>query len=203
MNLEDFQNLDPQNFGNWPVPVKAVVILLICVVALGAGYYFVTQKQIEQLQTLERKEISLRDDFTTKQKKANSLKQLEEQLESIREIFTELLRRLPTQTEVADLLRDISLAAQANGLDVELFKLQKERAGKQFYKELPIDLTLTGTYSALGNFVSDVSKMERIVTQHNIRILEGRNDSPVLTMRSIAKIYRLEDSQQGKKGKKK
>ncbi len=199
MNLDEFQNLDPQNFGNWPVLVKAVIILLICVVALGAGYWFITQKQLDALKTLEDEEMTLVQDFDRKQRKANSLEQLKEQLASIREIFTELLRRLPTEAEVADLLRDISLTAQANGLDVKLFKLQKERSGKQFYKELPIDLVLTGTYAALGNFVSDVSKMERIVTQHNIKISEAEPNTSLLKMDVVAKIYRLEDSKDKKK----
>ncbi len=192
MDINEFKNLDAQNFGNWPIPVKAVAILVICLMALGAGYWFITQKQLEELAQLEAQELSLIEDFDRRQKKANSLEQLKEQLASIREIFTELLRRLPTEAEVADLLRDISLTAQANGLDVKLFQLQPERSGKQFYKELPINLRLTGTYAALGNFVSDVSKMERIVTQHDIQISEEKEGS-ILKMEMVAKIYRLEE----------
>jgi len=29
MKMEDFNNLEPQNFGNWPIPVKALIIIVL------------------------------------------------------------------------------------------------------------------------------------------------------------------------------
>lgn len=36
----DFANLDPNNIGMWPMALKAIVLLIAFVAALGGGYYF-------------------------------------------------------------------------------------------------------------------------------------------------------------------
>ena len=48
---------------------------------------------------------------------------------------------------------------------------------KDFYAELPIKISLTGSYHQLGEFVSGIAALPRIVTLHDIEIKpdnEGR-----------------------------
>lgn len=198
--LEDFQNIDPNNVGNWPIPVKIVVILLVCVLAAGAGFYFITQEQLVELDKKEQEEIKLRDEFRTKQGEANSLEKLREQLKQIEDSFKELLKKLPTETEVPGLLVDISQTGLANGLNFELFQPMGERDGQGgFYKELPIKLRVRGTYHALGKFVSDIALLQRIVTQHNITIAPVPNSKTGdLTLDTTAKTYRYKDAEEEK-----
>lgn len=198
--LEDFQNIDPNNVGNWPIPVKIVVILLICIVAAGAGFWFITQEQLAMLEKQKAEESKLKEDFKTKQLEANSLDKLKEQLKQIEDSFKELLKKLPTETEVPGLLVDISQTGLANGLNFELFQPLGERDGQGgFYKELPIKLRVRGTYHALGKFVSDIALLQRIVTQHNITIAPVPNDKTGdLTLDTTAKTYRYKDAEEEK-----
>jgi len=203
MNLDEFNNLDPQNFGNWPIAVKAVIIALLCAAALGAGYYFDTQKQLQELTKKEREEKTLFDDFKDKQWKAATLPKLEQQLTEIEANLKDLQRKLPSKAEVAGLIQDISQQAIASGLKSELFKPDREQRGS-VYVEIPIQLRFLGDYHSFGKFISGVAAMPRIVTQHNLKIKETGQDK--LMMEMIAKIYRyleeepLEES--NKKGKK-
>jgi len=198
--LEDFQNIDPNNVGNWPIPVKIVVILLVCILAAGAGFYFITQEQLAELDKKEQEETKLKEEFRTKQGEANSLEKLREQLKQIEDSFKELLKKLPTETEVPGLLVDISQTGLANGLNFELFQPLGERDGQGgFYKELPIKLRVRGTYHALGKFVSDIALLQRIVTQHNITIAPVPNSkSGDLTLDTTAKTYRYKDAEEEK-----
>jgi type IV pilus assembly protein PilO len=198
--LEDFQNIDPNNVGNWPIPVKIVVIILVCVLAAGAGFYFITQEQLATLEKHEQEEIKLKDEFRTKQSEANSLEKLREQLKQIEDSFKELLKKLPTETEVPGLLVDISQTGLANGLNFELFQPMGERDGQGgFYKELPIKLRVRGSYHALGKFVSDIALLQRIVTQHNITIAPVvGSKSGDLTLDTTAKTYRYKDAEEEK-----
>jgi type IV pilus assembly protein PilO len=198
--LEDFQNIDPNNVGNWPIPVKIVVILLVCILAAGAGFYFITQEQLADLDKKEQEEAKLKEEFRTKQGEANSLEKLREQLKQIEDSFKELLKKLPTETEVPGLLVDISQTGLANGLNFELFQPMGERDGQGgFYKELPIKLRVRGTYHALGKFVSDIALLQRIVTQHNITIAPvPNNKSGDLTLDTTAKTYRYKDAEEEK-----
>jgi type IV pilus assembly protein PilO len=198
--LEDFQNIDPNNVGNWPIPVKAVVILLVCILAAGAGFYFITQEQLIDLEKQQQEEKIKLDEFKTKQSEANSLEKLKEQLKQIEDSFKELLKKLPTETEVPALLVDISQTGLANGLNFELFQPIGERDGQGgFYKELPIKLRVRGTYHALGKFVSDIALLQRIVTQHNITIAPvPNNKTGDLTLDTTAKTYRYKNDEEEK-----
>ena len=197
MKFEDFNNLDPQNLGNWPIPVKAVIIALICAAALGAGYYFDTQSQLVTLDETISKEETLKDDFKTKQWQAAALPKLKEQLTQIESTLAELLKKLPNKEQVDELIRDISQTVLASGLKSELFEPQYDRqtTEKGLYEKLPIKLRLIGDYHSFGKFVSGVAAMPRIVTQHDISIKpltekKSERDKQMLTMEMTAQVYR-------------
>jgi type IV pilus assembly protein PilO len=197
MKFEDFNNLDPQNLGNWPIPVKAVIISLACAAALGAGYYFDTQYQLVTLEETISKEETLKDEFKDKQWKAAALPKLKEQLTQIESTLAELLKKLPNKEQVDELIRDISQTVLASGLKSELFEPQydKQTTEKNLYEKLPIKLRMTGDYHSFGKFVSGVAAMPRIVTQHDISIKplkEKKSDreKQQLTMEMTAQVYR-------------
>lgn len=187
MNWSEFRNLDPNNIGNWPAPAKAAVIGFGCAVLLGLGWYFDTNDQRLLLEQVEGKEQTLKQDFEAKQSKVVNLDALKEQLQDIQQSFGDMLKRLPNKTEVAALLVDISQQGLGAGLEFELFKPGSEQPA-EFYVELPINIRVTGSYHQLGQFVSGVADLPRIVTQHDIKI--KAKDKGGLIMESIAKTYR-------------
>jgi type IV pilus assembly protein PilO len=196
MKLQDFNNLDPRNLGNWPIPVKAVVILMLCAAGLAAGYYLDTQNQITELSTFQQKELELIEDFKKKQMDAARLPKLKEQMIEIQENLKELQSRLPNQAQVGGLITDISQQAIASSLKSELFEPQAEKMG-QLYVEIPIKLELSGNYHSFGKFVSGVAAMSRIVTLHDVSIKtndSGQKKTGQLTMNLTAKIYRYRDA---------
>ena len=74
--------------------------------------------------------------------------------------FGSLLRQLPNTTEVPDLLVDITQAGLGHGLEFTLFRPEREQP-KDFYAELPISLTVSGSYHELAQFISDVAALPR------------------------------------------
>ena len=210
MNLiEDIQHLDPQNWGNWPIPIKTMIIIVLCIVALVAGYWFDTQIQIEELNQIEQEEAKLVEDFKKKHLQAATLPKLKEQLVEIEILLGELFKKLPSDTQVDELIRDISQTVLASGLKQELFQPQygREKSEKGLYTKLPITLRAKGNYHAFGKFVSGIAAMNRIVTQHDVSInytgsgKKNKADNP-LTLNMTVQIYRYLDKKTGsKKGK--
>lgn len=183
----DLKNLDLKDLGSLPVPVKLIGIGLLCIAILGAGYWYVVQPKIDELHEAERKEEDLRKDFLVKKAQAINLPAYKQQMEDMQKTFGTLLRQLPNTSEVPDLLVDITQAGLGRGLQFVLFKPDRERP-IDFYAELPINITVTGSYHELGLFVSDLAALPRIVTVENINITG--NDKGVLTMSALAKTYR-------------
>lgn len=197
MTLDELRSLDYKDPGGWPLPIKAVAIVALCVAVLGAGYWFDTRDQLVQLDNAQKKEAQLKSTYEAKMSKAVNLEAYKAQLKEMKVSFGAMLRQLPGKTEIADLLVDISQAGIANGLEFELFKPETE-VPAEFYAELPIKIKVTGTYHQFGKFVSDVAALPRIVTLHDISIkpAKSKDGKKELVMDATAKTYRyLEEGQ--------
>ena len=190
---EQLQNLDVKDVGNWPVVIKGGAIAIICAVVLAAGFWFDTRSQLDQLEQARKKEDTLKADFVAKQHKAANLAIYKQQMEEMKRSFGTMLRQLPSKTEIAELLVDISQTGLNNGLEFELFKPEAE-VPEDFYAVLPIKIKVTGDYHEFGKFVSDVAVLPRIVTLHDINISPSKNDKANdgshLVMEVTAKTYR-------------
>lgn len=188
IDFEEFKNLDFNDVGNWPLTVKIVAVILLCGATLFAGYWFHTRHQMTELERIQQKEDELLQAFTAKQHRAVNLEAYKAQMAEMERSYDTMLRQLPSKTEVAELLVDVSQAGLANGLEFDLFKPAGERPA-EFYAELPISIKVTGTYHDFGSFVSDVAALPRIVTLHDITITPGKGEAP-LVMDATAKTYR-------------
>jgi len=195
MNLvEELQTLDWRDPGRWPLAVRAgAVALCFLLVSAIATYIFVYDEQVPELQKREDTEQQLRQEFKTKHAKAVNLEVYKQQLKDIERSFGALLRQLPGKTEVPNLLVDISQTGLSAGLEEKLFQPQAEQK-KDFYAELPIKITLTGSYHQFGEFVSGIAALPRIVTLHDIEIKSANKDAyDQLTLDLTAKTYRYLD----------
>jgi len=198
MNLPSitFTDIDPNDIGSWPLSLKALTIATTCVAVLFAGYFFDTQKQLTELERIEKKEIQLKQSYKVKQNKAVNLPLYVKQMEEMQRSFGAMLRQLPSKTEVAELLIDISQTGLANGLEFQLFKPANEIPA-EFYAELPINIRVLGSYHEFGNFISDVAALPRIVTLQEISIRPSstgrKKGSKKLIMEATAKTFRYLD----------
>ena len=187
MTLDDLKNIDINNLGSWPVPIKIGGILIVCAIVLFAGFWFLIQGELEQYDEAQKKEAGLRETYMNKKALAINLPAYKEQMEEMEQTFGSLLRQLPNTTEVPDLLVDITQAGLGRGLEFTLFRPEKELP-KDFYAEMPISVEVRGGYHELAQFISDVAALPRIVTFGDIVIAAGKDNK--LTMSAKAKTYR-------------
>ena len=196
MNMQELNELDFSNIGDWPAVIKAILILILAG-AVGTAWYFLdTEDQYKELARVEATEKDLRQDFETKQAKAANLEAYRAQLAEMEESFGAMLRQLPNRTEVADLLVDVSQTGLAAGLEFELFQPQAE-VPKDFYAELPIKIRVVGTYHEFGEFVSGLAALPRIVTIHDVQISPRQNKPGELLLEALARTYRYLDEAGG------
>ncbi|HTT07572.1 MAG TPA: type 4a pilus biogenesis protein PilO [Gammaproteobacteria bacterium] len=194
MKLSDLQNLSLDNVGTWPLPIKAFTMLLLFALLVGGGYYEFTMPQLEELDKAQKQEADKLSDLDTKQQKAANLEALRLQLDDIRKIMDEMKQKLPSKTQIPDLLQSVSQAGLGAGLEFEIFKPGAEKP-VEFYVELPIDIRVNGQYHEFGKFISQVANLERIVTAHDIKIKSsGKGDK--LVMEATAKTYRYLDEKE-------
>jgi type IV pilus assembly protein PilO len=200
MKLSDFRNLDFQNAGAWPQGVKFVFCGLLFGLLLLGGWYFIVYDQQEDLTKRQSQETQLKREFHEKQGKVANLAALKQQLDDMRDILRQLLRQLPSKTEMPGLLVDISQTALSAGLETQLFQPGAESVKEGFYAEKPIALRMVGTYHQFGTFISGVAALPRVVilTMHNVSLRPvGRSGQ--LMLQGTVKTYRYveEDESSG------
>lgn len=203
---------DPSKLPNH---IKFVAMAATFIGTLAIGFYLDTLPQREALATLEAKEVDLRTAFLDKKRQAVNLDAHRKQLAEIEIAFGTLLRQLPNKSEMDALLNDINQAGVAKGLSFNLFKPSPNEIKTDFYAELPVDISVSGSFSQFGSFSEEISKLSRIVNLDNVN-LHSTNDpktllggeAPKMTITGVARTYRyldpkeIEQQRAAKKGKK-
>jgi type IV pilus assembly protein PilO len=172
MNVfQELQRVNWQNPGTLSNPARMVLALAALAIISLLGWYLFINEKITTHEGLEATEVSLRADFEDRQKKAANLEPLKEQLVTMEAMLEQMLKQLPSKTQLADLLVNVSQEALSAGIQVRLFQPQTETV-KEFYAEKPILLRMLGNYNQFGNFVSGVATLPRVVilTMHDIAL---------------------------------
>lgn len=189
----DISDLDFNNIGSWPAAVKFIAGALLLVAVLVLGYNFHLKDLQLLLEGKQSEEITLKEQFSSKAFQAANLDAYKEQMQEMEVSFGALLKQLPSDTEVPGLLEDITRTGLGSGLEFEEIKLLPE-AAQQFYIELPIQISVVGSYHDLATFVSGVASLPRIVTLHDFELISAAPDSSSkLRMSILAKTYRYND----------
>lgn len=184
----DLQDLD--TIGVWPAPVKVLLVLVVFSACLAAGFFLHIKNLQTTLQNVTNEEAQLRVEFEQKAFLAANLEEYRAQTVEMEASFTELLRQLPSETEVPGLIDDVTNTGEGSGLEFSNFELPEEQV-QEFYIEIPINLNAVGSYHDFGTFVSGVASLDRIVTLHDFAIT-GRTDS-LLDMNIQARTYRYKE----------
>lgn len=193
MTLDDLKQLDLKTLADWPLPTKLAALGLLCVAIVAAGWWFDWRNGMDGLDAAKQKETQLRGVFVTKKNQAINLEAYKKQLADIEQAFGALLKQLPNKQEMDALITDVNQAGLGRGLQFELFRPEAETVS-EFYAETPIRVKVTGGYHDIAAFVSDVSKLSRIVTLQNIALEPAKEG--VLNMDAVVKTYRYLDEEE-------
>ena len=191
--LDDFRHMNPNDPGSWHQIPKVTVLLGLFLTIIVAGWWFVWNDQLTELDTKQREEETLKQQFLEKKRQAVNLEVYTQQLADIDRSFGALLKQLPNKSEIEALLIEDNQAGLGRGLQFELFRPAQEQI-KDFYAELPIAVKINGTYHDFGAFAADIAKLPRIVTLNNLSIAPLKDG--VLTMDATTKTFRYLDEEE-------
>src|SRR6185369_10694150 len=191
---DDFKHTNWKDPGTWSFAPKLVVLVLILVAIPVAGYFFVWQGQIEELEKGIAQEDTLKKDYLAKKTQAINLDLHRQQLREIDTQFGALLKQLPNKSQMDALLVDINQSGLSRGLQFELFRPAATETAREFYSELPIQVKVVGTYHDMGAFAADVGQLSRIVTLNDVSIQSAKDGT--LIMDATARTFRYLDDQE-------
>lgn len=191
--LRGMNDLDPEQVAIWPFEVKVVVAGFVAVLLAAVGYFVMVKDTLPILEQARNTEQELKRSYKSKYAIAANMDAYQSQLDKLKQDFAVMLKSLPTSNETPGLLDDITFVGTAAGLTFNQLNWQQD-IPKEFYTELPIQISVTGSYHQFGQFLSDIAGLPRIVTVHDVDI---QTTASTLNLQMQAKTYRtsLNDKQ--------
>jgi type IV pilus assembly protein PilO len=151
-------------------------------VMIGAGiaalvYFYIFADFVPFNYRARAKQIAeLKGTYTQKMNELTKAQQLVNRLPELKREFALLNQRwavaqelLPTQKEVASLLRKVTIAGQESGVKFVLFKPGEPRATPDF-TENPVQISVTGGYHRAGSFLSEIAELSRLVNVSQLKV---------------------------------
>lgn len=166
--------------GNPKTIIIASVLFFvaICIIFYSALYGPLVSEIGEKEKTLNEKITKLQEARTI----SSQLVNLEMQNKALEDELKESSKRLPQEKEIPDLLRKITNLGNQNRVGFVYFKPQGV-IPKDFYKEVPIKVSVRCSYHNLGTFLSDLGQLERIVNTSDVQVqpLSGKEGDKTIS----------------------
>ncbi len=165
--------------------------IFIIAIILVVGYVVFYKDQWDQLKAAEAQEETLKGEYSNKALQAASLPVLKEELEQIRVAFNVLLKQLPTDAEIPNLIQELHQAGAKNSMRMDSVK-PLAPINDENVQKLPYEIATTGNYEQIAQFVRDVGRLSRIVTLDQITLTptDEKNGSGSLTLKANANTYK-------------
>jgi type IV pilus assembly protein PilO len=152
----------------------------LALVVMGIGllvYFYIFADFIPFNYKARSAEISkLKAEYTQKMNELTKAQQLVNRLPELKKEFALLNQRwqaaqelLPSQKEVASLLRKVTIAGQESGVHFVLFKPGEPKPSADF-TENPVQVTITGGYHRAGAFLAEIADLSRLVNVSQLRV---------------------------------
>ncbi len=189
-------NLDLNNLHLLNLPAKLFIALLAVAAMLGLGYAGLFKSQLESLEEYEAKETELKNTYKQKSIDAASLDNLKEELAAIRSAFDIMLKQLPTDSEIPNLVQELHQAGSSNGLRLDSV-IPQPPVDDGPIQRLPYSISITGNYNQISQFTRDVGSLSRIITLESLKITQSAENgggadgkSSILNLSAIATTYK-------------
>jgi len=159
-----------------------ITFAVMAAISIGVGYlaygYLLAgwaQSNEDARQAVIRKEV----ENTKTERMLATEQQFRGEFKKIVDLYDEAKPLLPQETEVSDVLGQVEMAAQRNGVTLTGLMAVKEsvkspKAEKLYEREIPA--IVSGPYPRVVNFFADISRMPRILLVRDYSIVSLRSD---------------------------
>jgi type IV pilus assembly protein PilO len=175
MTLEDIINRLSKISQPQRLAIYGCIIALVLVVYLFV-MLFPSQ---ENMVRIEKKIAEHNEKLKETDDKVSTLDGLQVEIAELKVLLEESMEQLPKGEEIADLLKQISDNGRSSGLEIRKFERKKENINSSYdlVAEVPIELSVQGSFHRIAMFFDQISQMNRIVHVKNIEISIEDNES--------------------------
>lgn len=154
---------------NLPKPVRLIVAVLPSVILVAAVIYFGIIPKNETIEKLKKDIAKQEQDISKAQNMVQRLDELKAENKRLRAELDILEEFLPEEREISSLLKQVEQLSREAELEINSWKPAARRMhASGIVYEIPVAISLNGSYHKLGRFFSSLTQLDRIVNVNNI-----------------------------------
>ncbi|MGA7827090.1 MAG: type 4a pilus biogenesis protein PilO [Geobacteraceae bacterium] len=186
-----------------PNKQKLALLIFLLVVEVALLFFFLIQPKYNELKELDGKLATLQQQVQENRILAARLPILQKEYDQLNKQLQAALTELPNEKEIPKLLTSVTDEGKKAGLDFLVFRPQAEQR-KDFYAAVPVDITIAGTFSSVGNFFAAVGNLPRIMNISNVRFsdIKSSGNHTSLKVTCLATTFRFLEKEEQKNDKK-
>ncbi|HEY2956220.1 MAG TPA: type 4a pilus biogenesis protein PilO [Candidatus Eisenbacteria bacterium] len=168
-----------------PVVQKIIISAALVLAALAVFFFshllpFNYPNQRERIAVLKAEYEKKSTELARARATVADLPRFEAEYEQLHQRWSLAAELLPTDRQVAALLRKITLAAQQTGVQFVTFRPSGPR-NEQYYTEMPLQISVSGGYHQIGSFLAELANLRRIITVANVKLKVNGGNDPLIT----------------------
>lgn len=180
-----------------PLSHKIALWVGTALIVLGGFWQFSLGGLTTEASELSEAVLKLESEIATEKRLASKLTKAEDRLADLEARLKDALSQLPDKSEIDNLLEKISNLARESGLELNLFQ-RKEENFKEFFAEVPVAVSVTGSYHQVATFFDEVSRLPRIVNINQISVFDPKieDESVIVKVDCILTAFRYLSEQE-------
>jgi len=162
-----------------PVYLQVLIAIVPSLIFIALFMLFIFTPKKKEINRLQGRLSTIETEIIKSETKIKRLDSLIEENMRLRDRLARLRQQLPEEKEVSGLLKQISELGLQSGLEIILWRPQPRRVHPEgLYVEIPVKVQVLTHYHDFGDFLSKVSRLQRLVNIKDITLTtEGRRRS--------------------------
>ncbi len=178
-----------KGLGKIPKKYRIVLIVALNIVILAGSYFLVLVSQFEEKDRLMIEMKNAKQELDKLVAIKNGIEKTRREYAELKGRLEEVLKQMPEEKEVPNLLRQVSFTAQETKTRIKYFAPRAIQT-REFYSELPFEIKYSAPYHSVGYFFDGIRKMERIIHVSSFSLeAKGTPEKVVLEGSCVAKTY--------------
>lgn len=158
-----------KNFSSY-VLAFVLAISIGGLVYTGADYCYFSEANTDIIK--QREEIlSLKAQNDESQRIANNIAELETNFSNVENTYNRLRPLIPEESELPKVMDAIEDSARNRKLKLDLFSKSQPKQMDRGLTEVPITVEVSGYYAAVGGFVEELARFDRILYVSAVRMV--------------------------------
>jgi type IV pilus assembly protein PilO len=173
---------------------KALIMGGLCVIIIALYFLTLDSKYKTQIQAQNDEISKLDKQITDLETIAKDLPKFERQNALLKKELDKAMTKLPGAPQLDELLKDVTVKAKTNGIEVQSFERQTDIA-KSLYIEVPVNMKLRANFFPLMIFFNELARMERIVNVSKIDMKRMKPSEALLDITCTLSAYRFKETE--------